>query len=78
MVFAALLLATPLAAMQFTREVQWSFGDFAVFAGMLAILGLLLELAARLGATTRMRALLAGGAVAVFLLVWAQLAVGLF
>lgn len=73
---AALLLATPLVAMQFTREVAWGPEDFAAFAVMLAGLGLLLEAGARIGKTTR--ALLMGAAVLAFLLLWAELAVGLF
>lgn len=75
---AALLLATPLVAMQFTREVAWGPEDFAVFAVMLAGLGLLLEAGARIGKTTRGGALLMGAAVLAFLLLWAELAVGLF
>lgn len=77
-VFAALLLATPLVAMQLTREVSWGAEDFAAFGAMLAVLGLLLEAAARIGTDIRARALLMGGAVLAFLLVWAELAVGLF
>lgn len=76
--FALLLLLTPAVAMQFTAEVNWGPGDFAVFAAMLAGLGLLLEGAARIGKTTQGRALLMFCAVLAFLLVWAELAVGLF
>lgn len=77
-IFACLLLATPMVAMQFTSEVNWGPGDFGVLAAMLAGLGLLLEGAARIGQNAQGRALLMGGAVLVFLLVWAELAVGLF
>ena len=77
-IFAALLLATPLVAMQFTGEVDWSAGDFVIFGAMLAVLGLLLEGAARIGRTLRARAVLMGAAVFAFLLVWAELAVGIF
>lgn len=76
-IFAVLLLAAPMLAMQFTSEVQWTFGDFAVFGAMLAVLGLLLEGAIRLGGSILSRAMLAGVAVAAFLFVWAQLAVGI-
>ncbi|ABC64196.1 hypothetical protein [Erythrobacter litoralis] len=76
--FALLLLATPLVAMQFTSEVFWTASDFLVFGVMLAILGLLLEGAARIGKTIRARSLLMAGAVFAFLLVWAELAVGIF
>ncbi|MHA6332745.1 hypothetical protein ACXYL9_03590 [Qipengyuania sp. CAU 1752] len=76
--FAMLLLATPLVAMQFTSEVVWKLGDFLVFAFMFAGLGLLLEGAARIGRNAAMRAWLMAGAVAIFLVIWAELAVGLF
>lgn len=76
--FSLLLLATPLVAMQFTDEVDWTPGDFAVFAAMLTGLGLVLEGAARIGKTAQGRALLMFGAVLAFLLIWAELAVGLF
>lgn len=77
-IFALLLLATPAVAMLFTDEVDWGAGDFAVFAVLLAGLGLLFEGALRVGRTRRMRALLMCAAVLVILLVWAELAVGLF
>ncbi|UIP06807.1 hypothetical protein LY632_14230 [Erythrobacter sp. SDW2] len=77
-IFAVLLLATPLVAMQFTTEVNWGPEDFAIFAAMLTGLGLLLEIAGRVAKTMQGRALLMFGAVLAFLLVWAELAVGLF
>ena len=75
---AAALLLLPLVAMQFTREVNWTGSDFLVFGAMLIAAGGGIELAtrARLG---RMGKLVAAGAViAAFLLVWVELAVGLF
>ena len=77
-IFALLLLATPLVAMQFTSEVDWSVGDFLVIGSLLAVLGLLLEGAARVARTPRNRAILMFAAVIGFLLVWAELAVGIF
>ena len=77
LLFAVLLLATPLVAMAIGGDVAWSIGDFAIFAAMLGVLGLLLEGAARLGSTATRRALLMGGAALAFLLVWAELAVGI-
>jgi hypothetical protein len=76
-IFACFLLLSPLVAMQFTSEVAWKLGDFLVFAFMLAGLGLLLEAAARIGRTAAMRAWLMAGAVAIFLVIWAELAVGI-
>lgn len=75
---ALLVLAAPALAMQFTAEVNWGPGDFAIIAAMLAGLGLLLEGAARIGRTAGIRTLLMLGAVLAFLVLWAELAVGLF
>jgi hypothetical protein len=45
----ALILLTPLVAMQFTDEVNWTVGDF-VFAGLVLVgAGITYELAARVG-----------------------------
>lgn len=71
-----LLLLVPLAAMQFTQEVNWSAGDF-VLMGVLLFAGLsayeLLAARARKPAH-RVAAGLAVGAV--FVVIWAELAVG--
>jgi hypothetical protein len=45
---AGLLLLTPLAAMQFSREVDWSAGDFALAGGLLAAAGIGAEAAVRM------------------------------
>lgn len=74
---APLLLIAPAVAMQFTHEVQWSGGDFALMAVLLALVCGGFELAMRLSASWsyRLACLIAlGGA---FLMVWANLAVGI-
>jgi hypothetical protein len=74
---AAALLALPFVAMQFTRDVVWTFGDFVAFGVMLLMVGIPLELAVRTSHNWFYRggALLAlGGA---FLTIWANLAVGI-
>jgi len=74
---AAGLLALPAVAMQFTEEVDWSAGDFLFAAIVFAIVGGLLELAARTSASLAYRV---GAAVAVatgLLTVWITLAVGI-
>ena len=75
-IFAAALLCVPLIAMQFTREVNWQMGDFAVFAGMLVVLWLGIEAAMRLAKSRIMRASAIAAAITLFLAVWAGLAVG--
>lgn len=72
---AALILLAPAMAMLVTEEVQWGPGDFAVFAVMLALLGGAIELAVRFSRNRVARTAMIGGAVLLFLLVWAELAV---
>lgn len=75
---AAGLLLLPLVAMQFTTEVRWDGADFLMFGAMLIVACGAVELAVRLTRRTGIR-LLAGAAIAaVFLIVWADLAVGIF
>lgn len=75
--FALVVLAAPALAMLFAADVNWGPEDFALMAAMLAGLALLLEGAARVGKSAGIRTLLMLGAVLAFLLIWAELAVGL-
>lgn len=74
----AALLMVPLVAMQFTDEVNWTALDFAVMGALLTTTGLILEAVLRMVANTRNRILLVSAVVAVFLVVWIELAVGIF
>lgn len=71
------ILLMPLIGMQFTDEIQWGGEDFMAMGGMLLALLLAFEFIQQ-----RIRgriAIIAGlVVVAAFLLVWAELAVGLF
>ena len=72
-----LILLIPLIAMQFTNEVKWNTTDFAVMALMLFGTGSLCVLGSR--KTPRKRRLIIAIAItAVFLFIWAELAVGIF
>ena len=75
-VFALGLLAIPLVAMQFTDEVDWQIGDFALFAALLFALGAVIELAIRFVRVRWARAIAIGLALAGFLFVWGMLATG--
>lgn len=75
---AALVLLLPAIAMQATAEVNWGPGDFALMGGLLAMVGLGIEMALRATLGTRARMLAIAAMLALFLLVWAELAVGLF
>ena len=72
------LLLIPLIAMQFSSDVQWTGRDFLIMGIMLLSLGVGIEFILRKASTRRSRIVLAAGAVFLFLLVWAELAVGVF
>lgn len=74
---AAALLLTPLVAMQFTSEVDWTIGDF-VFAGiMFGTVGVLMELTVRASQSLAYRAGVAFALASAFFLIWVNLAVGI-
>lgn len=73
-----LALLAPLVAMQVTSEINWAPGDFLVAALLLGIAGLALELLTRLLRLPVQRWLGAGLVLLALLLVWAELAVGIF
>lgn len=74
---AAFLLLLPLAAMQFTNEVNWDETDFIVFGAMLAVACGTCELAARMTGNNAYRAAVGIAVAAAFILVWMNLAVGI-
>lgn len=75
---ATTLLFIPLVAMQFTNEVNWSFFDFLIMGILLSGTGIICELILQKFKTTRQRLVLCGISLIVFLLIWAELAVGIF
>lgn len=74
----AILLLIPLVAMQFTDEVNWTLLDFVVAAALLLGTGLLCELALRKINKPRYRIAICAAILALLLLIWAELAVGIF
>lgn len=74
----ALILLIPFTAMQFTNEVNWSAGDFVVAAGLLLGTGLACELALRKMKSKSLRAGIVGIILVAAVLIWAELAVGIF
>lgn len=72
------LLLIPLIAMQFTHEVNWDITDFIVMAVLLIFTGLLSDFIWRNVKSTKKRIILVGIILFVFLVVWAELAVGIF
>ena len=77
-VFAALLLAIPFVAMQFTTEVNWDGFDFIVAGGLLFGTAFLIELVLRRFRSLQQRLLLCAIILIALFLVWAELAVGIF
>jgi hypothetical protein len=72
------LLLIPLIAMQFTEEVNWDAADFVVMGILLSSTALLVEFTLRIVKQTKYRILLCGAFVLAFLLIWVELAVGIF
>jgi hypothetical protein len=77
-VVTAALLCIPLMAMQFTHEVNWTSGDFLVAGALLLGTGSLYLIAAGWMKTRKARVTLGTALLFALLLVWAQLAVGIF
>jgi len=73
-----IILLIPLIAMQFTNEINWSVFDFVV-AGMLLLgTGLMFEFVIRKVKIIKYRIAICLAILTIFLLIWAELAVGLF
>jgi hypothetical protein len=74
----ASLLLLPLVAMQFTNEVKWTLSDFVAAGILLLVAGLVVEFILRKVKTTKFRIAACVALFLVFLLLWADLAVGIF
>ncbi len=74
---AAALLGLPAIAMQFTREVNWTAGDFVVAAAILLLTGLAAEGGLRLARSWPHLIGFALATFAAFFTVWSNLAVGI-
>lgn len=70
------ILSIPLIAMQFTEEVDWGVRDFIIMGALIFGTGLLIDLAIIKAGKHRFIAILV--LVMAFLLIWAELAVGVF
>ena len=73
-----MLLLIPFIAMQFSNEVNWGPLDFVVMGVLLLITGLGGEWAWRKLKNSPYRVLILVAIIVVFLLIWAELAVGIF
>jgi len=75
---AAIILLIPFIAMQFTNEINWTLSDFIIAGFLLFGTGLLVELALRKVKNITYRTLAIIIIAILFLLFWAELAVGIF
>lgn len=78
LLIVAFLLLIPLIAMQFTDEVNWGIFDFLVAGILLGGTGIGLELILRKIKTRRNRIVLIVTLCLTMLLIWVELAVGIF
>lgn len=74
----ALVLLIPLVAMQFSNAVNWGLADFVIIGGLLIGAGLIYELLARSIKNATHRTILCIVLIVMVLLIWAELAVGVF
>jgi uncharacterized membrane protein len=72
------ILIIPLIAMQFTQEVNWTLSDFIVAGVLLLVAGLGLELVLQKVNNKENRIAFYALIIIVLLLIWAELAVGIF
>ncbi|MGY5847969.1 hypothetical protein ACW6QP_11185 [Salegentibacter sp. HM20] len=77
MVVAALLLI-PFIGMQFSNEVNWSIFDFLVMGTLLLFTGLAINFALGKLKTRQNKIIACLVILGIFLLIWAELAVGIF
>ncbi len=76
--FTGLILMIPLVSMQFTSEVDWKLNDFIIMGVLLTTVGLIFEFVVNKIRDTRSKIIAGLILLAVFLLIWGELAVGIF
>ena len=74
----AFILIIPLIAMQFTDEVRWTLSDFAIAGSLLLGAGLAIEFVLRNVSKMDHKILISAAIILVLLLIWVELAVGIF
>lgn len=78
MLAVVLILLVPLIAMQLTDEVNWTVFDFMAAAVLLLGTGFMIELGIRKIKNKTYRIAVILGILAALLIIWAELAVGVF
>lgn len=77
-ILVAILLLIPFIAMQFTKEVNWSGTDFLIMGILLASTGFACEFLSRKIKNQKNRIAVIVSIIILFLLIWVELAVGIF
>lgn len=72
-----IILLLPLIGMYFSDQVDWTLADFIVMGSLLFITGLVLTYIKFRTKSPRTRIILFILAIAIFILIWAELAVGI-
>ncbi|MGO4819139.1 hypothetical protein [Flavobacterium sp. W22_SRS_FP1] len=78
MLIVIILLTIPIIAMQLTDEVNWTLQDFIVAAALLLGTGLLCEFTLKKVKQPKYRIAICLAFLLLLLLIWAELAVGIF
>lgn len=73
-----LILIIPLLAMQFTEEVQWEMNDFIIAGILLFFVSIIVKVVAEKVKTRKPKMITIVLIIIAFLLIWAELAVGVF
>ena len=77
-IFVVALLFIPFIAMQFSKEVNWTLADFVIAGILLLVTGLICDFILRKVKKKENRTALIIAIIVLLLLVWAELAVGIF
>ena len=76
--YPLLLLLLPLIGLFVSNQINWSFFDFFIMGILILSLSFGIKQVFKTTKNTKYRILIIGTIVIVFLLVWAELAVGIF
>ena len=74
----AIILMIPLIAMQFTNEVDWTRSDFVIAGALLLGTGFAYLFVTRSMKSAKHRIMAAGVLLCILMVIWADLAVGIF
>ena len=78
LIVVAGILMIPFIGMQFSNEVNWTSSDFVIMGILLFITGLAINFAISKLKTRKSKIIACAIILGIFLLIWAELAVGVF